>query len=254
MRLDTPQNKQEEAKVDITHITPDQVVYWQWGFVSINATLVYTWAVMFLLTLGSWLITRRLSAEVRISRRQNLLEIVVGGIRDQIREVSGQNVEATLPFIGTLFIFIAVSNLLAVVPGFIPPTASLSTTTALALAVFVSVPFFGISSQGLGAYLKNYVQPSVFMLPFNVLGEFSRTLALAVRLFGNAMSGVKIGAVLLALVPLFFPVVMQILGLLTGMIQAYIFAILALVYIASATRAHHEKEETALEKGEKKDG
>ncbi len=240
--------------MNITQITPDQVIYWQWGGFAVNATLAYTWGVMLLLTLGSWLITRRLSSELRFSRWQNLLEILVGGIRDQIQEVSSQKPEAYLPFIGTIFIFIAMSNLLAVVPGFIPPTASLSTTTALALAVFVSVPFFGISKQGLGAYLKNYVEPSVFMLPFNVMGEFSRTLALAVRLFGNAMSGVKIGAILLALAPLFFPVVMQVLGLLTGMIQAYIFAILALVYITSATRAHHEKETAPLEKGEQKNG
>jgi len=240
--------------MNITQMTPDQVIYWQWGGFAVNATLAYTWGVMLLLSFGSWLITRRLSSELHFSRWQNLLEILVGGIRDQIHEVSSQKPEAYLPFIGTIFIFIAMSNLLAVVPGFIPPTASLSTTTALALAVFVSVPFFGISRQGLGAYLKNYVEPSVFMLPYNVMGEFSRTLALAVRLFGNAMSGVKIGAILLALAPLFFPVVMQILGLLTGMIQAYIFAILALVYIASATRVHHEKETLPLEKGEYKNG
>lgn len=175
-------------------------------------------------------------------------------IRDQIRDVSGQKPDAYLPFIGTLFLFIAVSNLLAIVPGYLPPTASLSTTTALALVVFVSVPFFGISKQGLAAYLKNYLQPTVFMLPFNIIGEFSRTLALAVRLFGNVMSGVKIGAILLAIAPLFFPVIMQALGLLTGMIQAYIFALLALVYIASGSSAHHDEAQQTSEKGEQSDG
>ncbi len=205
--------------MDITHITPDQVVYWQWGFFSLNATLLYTWGVILLLTIGSWLVTRKLTSEIHLSRWQNLLEIVVAGIRDQIREVSGQKPEPYLPFIGTIFIFIAVSNLLAIVPGYIPPTGSLSTTTALALSVFVAVPFFGIARQGVLTYLKNYVQPSLFMLPFNIMGELSRTLALAVRLFGNVMSGIKIGAILLAIAPLFFPIIMQIMGLLTGMIQ-----------------------------------
>lgn len=236
--------------MDITHITPDQVIFWKWGLFSLNATLLYTWGVILLLCLASWVVTRKLTSSVRMSRWQNLLEIVVMGIRDQIREVSGQKPEPYLPFIGTIFIFIAISNLLAIVPGFIPPTGSLSTTTALALAVFVAVPVFGIAGQGLRAYLKNYVQPSVFMLPFNIMGEFSRTLALAVRLFGNVMSGIKIGAILLAIAPLFFPIIMQIMGLLTGMIQAYIFAILALVYIASATDTHHKKETVSLEKGE----
>lgn len=240
--------------MDITHITPDQVIYWQWGLFSLNATIVYTWGVMFLLTLGSWWVTRKLTSEVHFSRWQNVLEIVVSGIRDQIREVSGQKPEPYLPFIGTIFIFIGVSNLLAIVPGFIPPTGSLSTTTALALSVFVAVPFFGIARQGLLNYLKNYVQPSLFMLPFNIMGEFSRTLALAVRLFGNVMSGIKIGAILLAIAPLFFPIIMQVLGLLTGMIQAYIFAILALVYIASATSAHHGQETASPKKDEKEKG
>lgn len=226
--------------MQITDITPDQVILWQWGLISINATLVYTWLVMTFMTLGSWLVTRRLSPEAHIPRWQNLLEVVVSGIRDQIQEVSGQDPRRYLPFIGTLFLFIAVANLLSVVPGYLPPTGSLSTTTALAVCVFIAVPVYGIAHQGLGAYLKNYLTPTPLMLPFNLIGELSRTLALAVRLFGNVMSGTKIVAVLLAITPLFFPILMQLLGLLTGLIQAYIFAILAMVYIASATRASHE--------------
>jgi F-type H+-transporting ATPase subunit a len=147
-----------------------------------------------------------------------------------------------LPFIGTLFLFIAVANLLTIIPGYIPPTGSLSTTAALALCVFVAVPCYGIAKRGVAGYLKNYVQPTVFMLPFNIIGEFSRTLALAVRLFGNVMSSVKVAAILLAITPLFFPVLMQALGLLTGLIHAYIFALLAMVYIASATQAHSTSE------------
>ena len=226
----------------IKDISPDDVTLWRWGFFTLNATILYTWIVMGLLTLLSWLATRRLSSGKQLSRWQNLLEVLVGGMRDQIREVSRQEPDRYLPFVGTLFVFIAFSNLLAVVPGWVAPTSSLSTTSALAVSVFVSVPVYGILERGLASYLGQYAKPSVFMLPFNVMGELSRTLALAVRLFGNMMSGAKIGAILLAVVPLFFPVVMHALGLLTGLIQAYIFAILAMVYIASATRARGGRE------------
>jgi F-type H+-transporting ATPase subunit a len=221
-------------------ISPDEVLVWQLGPVAINATIVYTWLVMALVVIGSWLVTRRLTAEAHISRGQNILEAVVILLRDQIREVSAQQPDQYLSFVGTLFIFIAVSNLLSIVPGFRSPAGSLSTTTALAICVFVAVPVYGITRQGLGGYLRQYLQPSPFMLPFNIIGEFSRTLALAVRLFGNVMSGTMIVGVLLSIVPLFFPIIMEIFGLLTGLIQAYIFAILAMVYIASATRTHHE--------------
>ncbi|MDH3598053.1 MAG: F0F1 ATP synthase subunit A [Candidatus Tectomicrobia bacterium] len=223
--------------------SPDHIVIWQWGAASLNATIVWTWVVMALLVIGSWLVTRNLSTTTRLSRWQNLLEVVVSAMRKQIREVGQQEPAPYLAFVGTLFIFIAISNLLAIVPGYLPPTGSLSTTAALALCVFVAVPLYGITRQGLLGYLKNYIQPSVFMLPFNIVGELSRTLALAVRLYGNIMSGMVIGAILLSIVPLFFPILMQALGLLTGMIQAYIFAVLAMVYIASATRAHAERTE-----------
>src|SRR4030042_2432359 len=230
--------------VGLKDISSDVVVIWRWGFFSLNATILYTWMVMALLTVVSWLVTRNLSTATQISRWQNLLEVLVSAMRNQIREVSQQEPDRYLPFIGTLFLFIAVSNLLAMIPGYVPPTGSLSTTAGLAISVFVAVPVYGIADKGVVGYLKRYVRPTVFMLPFHVMGEISRTLALAVRLFGNMMSGTKIGAILLAVVPLFFPILMQVLGLLTGLIQAYIFALLAMVYIASATRAHHEKEET----------
>lgn len=227
--------------MDIRNLSPDDEVLWQWGIVSINYTILYTWLVMTLLVLVSWLATRRLTNGPRISRWQNFLEIVVGTINDQIRDVSQQNPRRYLPFIGTLFLFIVTSNLLAVVPGFLAPTSSLSTTAALAICVLVAVPVYGILNRGFLGYLKLYIQPTPLMLPFNVIGELSRTLALAVRLFGNMMSGAKIAAILLAIVPLFFPILMNALGLLTGLIQAYIFAILALVYIASATQSHEGK-------------
>jgi F-type H+-transporting ATPase subunit a len=236
--------------MDLKQITPDQVIFWQWGPMSLNATIVFTWAVMIFLVLGAWLVTRKLSPGVKISRWQNLLESVVGYMQQEIANISKQNPKPYLPFVGTLFVFIVVSNVLGVVPGFVSPTASLSTTAGLAICVFVAVPLYGILNRGLIGYLKQYIKPTVFMLPFNIMGELSRTLALAVRLFGNIMSGMKIVAILLALTPILFPIVMHALGLLTGVIQAYIFAVLAMVYIASATRARQEKEKREGEKGE----
>jgi F-type H+-transporting ATPase subunit a len=222
-------------------ISPDQIILWQWGIFSLNATIVFTWLVMALILVSSWLITRNLRANNRISRWQNLVEVLVEGMRHQIREISQQDSRAHLVFVGTLFIFILVSNLLQVIPGYVAPTASLSTTAGLAICVFVSVPLFGIRSRGFRGYLRQYIRPTVLMLPFNVLGELTRTLALAVRLFGNIMSGTKAAAILLSLTPLLFPVVMHALGLLTGVIQAYIFSVLAMVYIASASRAQAER-------------
>ncbi|MGK7345196.1 MAG: F0F1 ATP synthase subunit A [Candidatus Nitrospinota bacterium M3_3B_026] len=223
-------------------LTPDVVVIWQWGPVSLNATILFTWLVMAILTGVSILVTRSLTSDENISKRQNLIESLVSIMRDQIREVVRQDPGLYLPFVGTLFLFIAMSNLLAIVPGYMPPTGSLSTTTALAICVFIAVPLYGIASQGLIGYMKLYVQPTLIMLPFNILGELSRTIALAFRLYGNIMSGTFIAAIFLGLAPLFFPIIMQALGLLTGMIQAYIFAILAMVYIASATTTHEKVE------------
>jgi F-type H+-transporting ATPase subunit a len=218
------------------HLTPDELIFWQHGFVKLNATIVFTWALMILLALGSRLITRRLSTGIDRSRWQNLLEIVVTAIEQQIKEVGLDEPQKYIGFLGTLFLFIAAASLGTVIPGYQPPTASLSTTAALALCVFVAVPFFGISEQGLGEYLKSYAKPTFIMLPFNIISELSRTLALAVRLFGNMMSGAMIIAILLTITPFIFPIVMMALGLLTGMVQAYIFSILATVYIAAATR------------------
>ena len=225
-------------------LSPDDSILVWLGSFPINATLAFTWLVMLILVLGSYLVTRKLKDDVKMSRWQNLLEILVSGLNDQIRDASRQEPGPYLPFVGTLFLFIVVSNLLAVVPGYTPPTASLSTTTALALAVLVAVPLFGIGSRGLLAYLSDYIKPSIFMLPFNILGEFSRTLAMAVRLYGNIMSGTVIGTILIGITPLFFPILLQFLGLITGVVQAYIFAVLAMVYIASSQTAHDKHEPT----------
>jgi len=224
---------------------PDELVFWQHGLFKLNGTIVFTWALMAVLVLGSMLITRKLSSEHQRSRWQNLLEIVVTGITQQISEVGLKQPERYLAFLGTLFLFVAAAALATVVPGYEPPTGSLSTTIALALCVFVAVPLFGIREQGLGSYLKSYLQPTFIMLPFNIISEVSRTLALAVRLFGNMMSGAMIVGILLTITPFLFPVVMTLLGLLTGMVQAYIFSILAAVYLAAATRPAPAQPEAA---------
>lgn len=218
------------------HLSPDQIVYWQFGVIRLSATIVFTWALMLVLALGSWLVTRRLSHDLERTRWQNLLEIVVLGIVQQIEDVGLEQPRRYLAFIGSLFLFVAAAALCTVLPGYEPPTGSLSTTVALALCVFVAVPWYGIRERGLGGYLRAYAEPTVIMLPFNIISEVSRTLALAVRLFGNMMSGAMILAILLTITPFFFPLLMTALGLLTGMVQAYIFSILAAVYIAAATR------------------
>lgn len=217
-------------------ISPDDWILWQHGVFKINATIAFTWALMLVLVVGSWLVTRKLSTGLKRSRWQNLLEIVVLGIQNQIADVGARNPRKHIGYLGTLFLYVAAASLCTIIPGYEPPTGSLSTTAALALSVFVAVPLFGIGAQGPGDYLKSYLEPTFLMLPFNIISELSRTLSLAVRLFGNMMSGAVILAILLAVTPFFFPIVMMALGLLTGMVQAYIFFILATVYIAAATR------------------
>ena len=227
-------------------LSSDEMILWQHGFLKLNGTIMFTWSLMFVLAVGSLLITRKLSTGMTRSRWQNLLEIVVTGIEQQIAEVGLRHPRTYIGFQGTLFLFVAISTLCTVLPGFEPPTGSLSTTAALALCVLVAVPFYGIEEQGLAGYLKSYIEPTVVMLPFNIISEVSRTLALAVRLFGNMMSGTMILAILLTVTPFVFPIAMSVLGLLTGMVQAYIFSILAAVYIASATRARKPKSEQPL--------
>ena len=228
-------------------LSPDEIIYWQHGFLKLNATIVFTWGLILVLALGSKLITRRLSSDLKRSRWQNGLEIVVTGIEKQIEEIGLQHPKQYLGFLGRLVVVVADASRIGIVPGYEPPTASLSTTAALALCVFVAVPFFGIEARGLGGYLKSYVEPTFIMLPFNIISEISRTLALAVRLFGNMMSGAMIIAILLTITPFIFPVVMTALGLLTGMVQAYIFSILAAVYIAAATQIRKPRPQPNLQ-------
>jgi F-type H+-transporting ATPase subunit a len=227
-------------------LSPDELVFLEYGFLKLNATIVFTWALMLFLVIGSRLITRKLSGNNDRSRLQNLLEIVVLGIEKQIAEVGLKEPRKYIAYLGTLFLFVASAGLFTIIPGYEPPTGSLSTTVALALSVFFAVPFFGIAGQGIGRYLKTYLKPTIIMLPFNIISEISRTVALAIRLFGNMMSGTMIIGILLTIAPFIFPVIMTLLGLLTGMVQAYIFSILAAVYIAAATRVQTPEPETGV--------
>jgi F-type H+-transporting ATPase subunit a len=227
-------------------LSPDETIFWQHGFITINLTIVTTWAIMLILVGFSVLVTRRLKTGLHISRWQCILEMLVTFMNDQIKEVGLNHPEEYIGFIGTLFLFIGTANILIILPWYEAPTGSLSTTAALAISVFIAVPFFGIIKSGFLGYLKSYIKPTFIMLPFNLISEISRTLALAVRLFGNIMSGGMIVAILLSITPLIFPIVMKALGLLTGMVQAYIFSILATVYIAGAVAGARKSEKTKV--------
>ncbi len=216
------------------NLSTDQHILWQHGVVTLNLTIATTWGLMLLMAIGARMVTRRLVATGPVSRWQAMLELIVTAINAQILDAGLAHPQRFIAFIGTLFLFVAVASLCTVLPGYEPPTGSLSTTTALALCVFFAVPFFGIREQGWRAYLRTYIEPTPILLPFNIISEVSRTLALAVRLFGNMMSGAMIIAILLTITPFLFPIVMTALGLLTGLVQAYIFSILATVYIAGA--------------------
>ena len=215
-------------------LTPDTIILFEWGPLRLNATILGTWLIMAILVGISWLVTRRLRPDLPPGRWRNSLEVLVLMIEDQIRAITQRGVHSVMVFSGTLFLFIAASNLLALVPGMRAPTGSLSTTVALTISVMLAVPLFGIAHGGLRQYLAGFVQPTVLLLPFNLLGEMSKGISLSIRLYGNIMSGAVIAAILLGIAPLFFPVIMEVFGLLVGMIQAYIFAVLATVYISAA--------------------
>ncbi len=211
----------------------DAIVMFSIFGLPINATLFYSWVVMGMLVLLSWLATRHLKTTIEVSKFQTAMEMIVIAIRGQIKDASNDNPMKYLPMMGTFFLFIALSNLLTIIPWFKAPTASLSTTGAFSLCVFFAVPYYGIKNAGIKRYLKKYIDPVPIMLPMNILSDFTSVFSLAFRLYGNVLSGAIIGSVLIMLVPFLLPLPMQILGLLTGTIQAYIFALLSIVYVSS---------------------
>ncbi len=209
------------------------------GPLAITRPVATTWAVMLGLTVLCALATRRLKLDP--GTFQTLLEGIVGTIHDAIDDTLPDYGVRLLPFIGTLWIFIAIANLVGVLPGASSPTGDLSTTAALAILVFLSVHWFGIRGEGLRAYLAHYVQPSPIMLPFHIISEISRTVALAVRLFGNVMS-LETAAILVLLVAGFLvPVPVLALHIVEALVQAYIFGMLALVYISGGIQSQQTR-------------
>ena len=202
------------------------------GPVAITHPVVTTWAIIAALALGSWLMTRRLA--MRADRRQAVLEAIVTGIMGQIDEVIRKDSRAFLPLLGTLFLFLVAANLSGILPGVEAPTSKLETPAALALIVFIAVHFFGVRARGLLGYLASFAKPKLIMLPLNIISEVTRTFSLMVRLFGNVMSGEFVIALIVGLAGLLVPIPLMALEILVGLVQAYIFTVLATVFIGAA--------------------
>jgi F-type H+-transporting ATPase subunit a len=208
-------------------------VVFQVGVVSVTLPVVTTWGLMAVMAGGCALATRRLSVE-RPGTVQTVLELAVSTIEEQIGETMQGDARPFLPLLGTLFLFLACANLGGLVPGVHPPTAYLETAAALALIVFLAVQYYGVRRRGLSGYLGSFAKPTIVMLPLNLLSEITRTFSLMVRLFGNIMSGEFVIAIVIALAGLFVPIPLMALEVLTGLVQAYIFTILAAVFIGGA--------------------
>lgn len=207
------------------------IIFNVWGL-EINATIFYTWVVMGVLFVLSYLLTDNLKTK-NPGKTQILMEMIVGGIEKQIKEASNDTPVKYMGIMGTFFLFIAFCNLLSVFPWFKSPTGSLTTTVAFAGTVFCAIPYYSIKNAGVKGYLKKFITPTPVMAPMNIVSDFSSCFSLAFRLYGNVLSGMVISSVLLMLVPFLVPIPMQILGLVTGTIQAYIFMLLAIVYVSA---------------------
>ena len=202
------------------------------GPAPIAEPVVTTWGLMAALALGGWLLTRSLA--VSPGPRQTVLELIFAAVEDQIQATMRVAPRPYAPFFGGLFLFILAANWSALAPGVEPPTAYIETDAALGLIVFFAIFYFGIRARGLGAYLKTFAEPTFLMIPLNVVETFTRTFSLIVRLFGNVMSGVFVIGVVLSLTGLLVPIPLMALDLLTGAVQAYIFAALAMVFVGGA--------------------
>nr|WP_321509075.1 F0F1 ATP synthase subunit A [uncultured Celeribacter sp.] len=213
----------------------DSTVLFQIGPIQITQAIVTTWTIMAILVIGAFLLTRRL--DLRPTRRQAALELMVATLDTQITETTGAAPAPYRGFIGTLFLFILVANWSSLVPGIDPPTAQLETDAALAVLVFLSVIWFGIRAGGVGGWLKSFAAPNPVMIPLNILQSLTRVFSMFVRLFGNVMSGVFVIGIVASLAGLLVPIPLMALDLLTGLVQAYIFAVLAMVFITSAVES-----------------
>lgn len=203
----------------------------QWGPFAITQAIVTTWAIMAVLVIAAFALTRKLT--LIPSRRQAALELIVATLDTQIRDTSGANPAPYRGFIGSLFLFILAANWCSLIPGVEPPTAKLETDAALALLVFLSVIWFGLRGGGVKGYLRSFAVPNPVMIPLNMLESITRVFSMFVRLFGNVMSGVFVIGIVASLAGLLVPIPLMALDLLTGLVQAYIFAVLAMVFITS---------------------
>ncbi|OSQ47804.1 F0F1 ATP synthase subunit A [Thalassospira alkalitolerans] len=219
----------------------ESLVLFYLGPVPITLAVVTTWGIMIILITGAFLLTRQL--DLTATKRQAALELLVDTIDNQIRETSGAEPAPYRGFIGSLFLFILIANWSSLVPGIEPPTAQLETDAALATLVFLSVIWFGIRGSGVRGYLRSFAAPNPVMIPLNMIESVTRAFSMFVRLFGNVMSGVFVIGIVASLAGLLVPIPLMALDLLTGLVQAYIFAVLAMVFITSAVEdgAHHSK-------------
>ncbi|QXX76545.1 F0F1 ATP synthase subunit A [Methylovirgula sp. HY1] len=199
------------------------------GPIAITAPVVVTWGIMAAIAGASLLATRFLA--IKPSAWQATLELFYTAIEEQIRETIRVPPQPYVPLLGTLFVFILFSNWSSLIPGIEPPTAHIETDAALALIVFCAVFYFGIRARGFFGFLKTFAEPSVVMIPLNIVETFTRIFSLLVRLFGNIMSGVFVIAIVLSLAGLIVPIPLMALDLLIGAVQAYIFTVLAMVFI-----------------------
>lgn len=217
----------------------------QLGPIAVSETVITTWGIMLALFLASWLSTRRLKLEPGLW--QTALEGVVAVIEDAVGAVLPEHGARVLPFVGTLWLFIVIANLAGVIPGVRGPTDDLSLTAALAILVFLAVHWYGIRIHGLRNYLRHYLEPNPILLPFHIVSEISRTVALAVRLFGNIFS-LELAALLVLLVAGFLaPVPVLMLHIVEALVQAYIFGMLALIYIAGGIQSLEPKSKDVKE-------
>ena len=221
------------------------------GPVQLTNTVMTTWFVMLITGVLAWLITRQL--QMKPGRVQALIEAIVSIIEDIIRGVSPQHVERILPFIATLWLFIVIANLIGLIPGMHSPTRDLSATAALAFLVFLSVHWFGIRIQGLKNYLQHYLQPSPILLPFHLISELTRTIALAVRLFGNMMSLEMVALLILMVAGFLVPVPILMLHIVEALVQAYIFGMLALIYVAGGLQTQQLRQQKQGKQGKNHD-
>lgn len=216
-------------------ISPDQYIVWNYGFVNINYTLIFTWIVMGLLISVAFLTRHKIKKNKGISKLENFFDVLILTIEEQIKNISDVDFKIIFPIITTIFLFIFTSNLSSLIPNFESPTASLSTTAALTILVIILAVFVGIKNKGFFGYFSKYTKPVAFMLPLNILGDIVSNFSLAFRLYGNIMSGGIIAKILVSIpfLSIGFPVIISLLGTITGAIQAYIFSILAMIFIAS---------------------